>query len=211
MGGCCGAEGRPGPVGHVHDCLFPMYLVKVSDFLAMRGAPLAHQELMRQGMLTPWRPGMRATRQHERQLDVDVGGDLHLASMAGTGASRCSRASRQGVESRVESRCPFCGRFRLERTRFSIQKVILQGVLGPVLALNEPKVLRETLQGLLDGTLAIATEHGSQESLFYRSSTACRQVSRPVALEAACWWRWKWRGTRRASSRRSSTTPGSRS
>lgn len=209
MGGCCGAEGRPGPVGHVHDCLFPMYLVKVSDFLAMRGAPLAHQELMRQGKLTPWRPGMRATRRHERQLDVDV--EVTFISHQWLGQAHPDAQGRHAKASNRGSRCPFCGRFRPERARFSIQKVILQGVLGPVLAVNEPKVLRETLQGLLDGTLAVATEHGSQESLFYRSSSACRQVSRPVALEAACWWRWKWRGTRRASSRRSSTTLGSRS
>lgn len=42
----------------VHQCLFPMYLVKVSDFLQMEGVPEAHHSMKQQGLLHEWQPGM---------------------------------------------------------------------------------------------------------------------------------------------------------
>ena len=38
--------------------LFPMYVVKVSDFLQMRGVPEPHHVLKRKGLLHEWQPGM---------------------------------------------------------------------------------------------------------------------------------------------------------
>ena len=46
----------------VHEYLFPMYVVKVSDFLQMEGAPEAHHVLKEKGLLHEWRPGMFAAR-----------------------------------------------------------------------------------------------------------------------------------------------------
>ena len=42
----------------VHQYLFPMYVVKVSDFLLMHGAPQAHHALKEKGLLHEWQPGM---------------------------------------------------------------------------------------------------------------------------------------------------------
>ena len=42
----------------VHQYLFPMYVVKVSDFLQMQGAPQAHHALKEKGLLHEWQPGM---------------------------------------------------------------------------------------------------------------------------------------------------------
>ncbi|CAJ1380800.1 unnamed protein product [Effrenium voratum] len=42
----------------VHKYLFPMYLVKVSDFLQMRGPPQPHHVLKEAGLLHEWQPGM---------------------------------------------------------------------------------------------------------------------------------------------------------
>ncbi|CAJ1453513.1 unnamed protein product [Effrenium voratum] len=42
----------------VHEYLFPMYLVKVSDFLQMRGPPEPHDVLKAKGLLHEWQPGM---------------------------------------------------------------------------------------------------------------------------------------------------------
>ncbi|CAJ1422608.1 unnamed protein product [Effrenium voratum] len=64
MGACVSqCEGEDGsaaaPVKHVHQCLFPMYLVKVSDFLEMKGVPEPHHILLQKGLLHQWAPGMR--------------------------------------------------------------------------------------------------------------------------------------------------------
>lgn len=40
---------------HMH---FPMYVLKVADFLQMSGAPLAHDALQAMGLLQRWKPGM---------------------------------------------------------------------------------------------------------------------------------------------------------
>mmetsp|Transcript_46082 Transcript_46082/g.109532 ORF Transcript_46082/g.109532 Transcript_46082/m.109532 type:complete len:588 (-) Transcript_46082:94-1857(-) len=40
----------------VHHCSFPMYVVKVSDFLEMEGVPEPHQVLRRKGLLHEWQP-----------------------------------------------------------------------------------------------------------------------------------------------------------
>ena len=37
---------------------FPMYVLKVSDFLEMRGVPEAHGALLSKGLLHEWREGM---------------------------------------------------------------------------------------------------------------------------------------------------------
>lgn len=42
----------------VHQYLFPMYVVKVSDFLQMGGAPEPHHVLREKGLLQEWQPGM---------------------------------------------------------------------------------------------------------------------------------------------------------
>ena len=42
----------------VRQCSFPMYVVKVSDFLAMEGAPEPHHVLRQKGLLQEWQPGM---------------------------------------------------------------------------------------------------------------------------------------------------------
>lgn len=44
----------------VHEYLFPMYVVKVSDFLQMRGPPEPHHVLKEKGLLHEWRIGMFA-------------------------------------------------------------------------------------------------------------------------------------------------------
>eukprot|EP00435_Cladocopium_sp_Y103_P037542 s2243_g9.t5 len=41
----------------VHQYLFPMYVVKVSDFLQMGGAPEPHHVLREKGLLHEWQPG----------------------------------------------------------------------------------------------------------------------------------------------------------
>ena len=45
----------------VHQYLFPMYVVKVSDFLKMDGAPEPHHVLQEKGLLHEWQPGMFVT------------------------------------------------------------------------------------------------------------------------------------------------------
>lgn len=70
--GLCAARAVPEPQErHVHECLFPMYVVKaswkrrashrvrgeVSDFLEM-DLPEPHHVLLRKGLLYTWRPGM---------------------------------------------------------------------------------------------------------------------------------------------------------
>ena len=42
----------------VHECRFPLWAVKVSDFLEMTGPPLAHHMLQEKGLLHEWYPGM---------------------------------------------------------------------------------------------------------------------------------------------------------
>eukprot|EP00438_Fugacium_kawagutii_P005549 Skav216282 [mRNA] locus=scaffold2088:85037:86365:+ [translate_table: standard] len=42
----------------VHEYLFPMYVVKVLDFLQMKGAPEPHHVLRQKGLLHEWQPGM---------------------------------------------------------------------------------------------------------------------------------------------------------
>lgn len=42
----------------VHQYLFPMYVVKVSDFLKMDGAPEPHHVLQEKGLLHEWQPEM---------------------------------------------------------------------------------------------------------------------------------------------------------
>ncbi|CAJ1436666.1 unnamed protein product [Effrenium voratum] len=44
--------------GHVHTCKYPMYLVKVSDFLLMSGTPQPNHVLAERGLLHKWQPGM---------------------------------------------------------------------------------------------------------------------------------------------------------
>ncbi|CAK9020362.1 unnamed protein product [Durusdinium trenchii] len=64
-GTCCAAESTEmtGTFGAastalVHEMFFPMYVVKVSDFLEMTGPPAAHAELQAKGLLHQWRPEM---------------------------------------------------------------------------------------------------------------------------------------------------------
>ena len=42
----------------VHECRFPLWAVKVSDFLRIRGAPEPHHVLQEKGLLHEWHPGM---------------------------------------------------------------------------------------------------------------------------------------------------------
>ena len=44
----------------VHQCSFPMYLVKVADFLDMEGVLQPHHILKQKGLLHKWKPGMFA-------------------------------------------------------------------------------------------------------------------------------------------------------
>ncbi|CAK9011108.1 unnamed protein product [Durusdinium trenchii] len=43
---------------HVHKMCFPMYVLKVSDFLELGGAPPPHSELEEKGLLYEWKAGM---------------------------------------------------------------------------------------------------------------------------------------------------------
>eukprot|EP00438_Fugacium_kawagutii_P035458 Skav216639 [mRNA] locus=scaffold1255:161364:164616:+ [translate_table: standard] len=52
MGALCSSEQPP-----VHVCRFPMYVVKVSDFLQMEGPPEPHDVLMEKNMLHQREPG----------------------------------------------------------------------------------------------------------------------------------------------------------
>ncbi|CAL1125998.1 unnamed protein product [Cladocopium goreaui] len=52
--GNCFTNAQPG----VHQMFFPMYVVKVSDFLRMEGALLSHAELVKQNLLQKWEQGM---------------------------------------------------------------------------------------------------------------------------------------------------------
>ncbi|CAE7271006.1 unnamed protein product [Symbiodinium microadriaticum] len=53
---------EPGPgapkATKVHESFFPMYLVKVSDFLAMEGVPESHDRLKQRGLLHEWNASM---------------------------------------------------------------------------------------------------------------------------------------------------------
>ena len=42
----------------IHECLYPLWAVKVSDFLEMSGKPEAHHVLLERGLLYQWFPGM---------------------------------------------------------------------------------------------------------------------------------------------------------
>ncbi|CAE7479088.1 unnamed protein product [Symbiodinium natans] len=42
----------------VHECRFPLWAVKVSDFLLLQGPPEPHHVLQEKGLLHQWRPGM---------------------------------------------------------------------------------------------------------------------------------------------------------
>ncbi|CAJ1399136.1 unnamed protein product [Effrenium voratum] len=59
MGNC---EPVPNPTRPCDSCVhtmhFPMYVVKVSDFLEMEGPPEAHGALWQRGMLRAWEPGI---------------------------------------------------------------------------------------------------------------------------------------------------------
>lgn len=58
--GFCSPEPHTGdaPAKPVHPCHFPMYVVKVADFLQMDGPPEAHHALLRKGLLHQWQPGL---------------------------------------------------------------------------------------------------------------------------------------------------------
>lgn len=53
----CG-HGEPGQ-GFVHQLHFPMYVVKLRDFMLMKGTPKDFQLLLYAGLLYEWRMGMR--------------------------------------------------------------------------------------------------------------------------------------------------------
>ena len=53
-------DGVDGCTAMVHQCSFPMYVVKVSDFLDMEGAPEPHHVLRQKGLLHEWQMGMFA-------------------------------------------------------------------------------------------------------------------------------------------------------
>eukprot|EP00439_Symbiodinium_sp_Y106_P048413 s2042_g6.t1 len=54
---CCASDALVG-MEPVHDMLFPMCVVKVSDFLRMSGPPEAHGHMKDKGWLRAWHPGM---------------------------------------------------------------------------------------------------------------------------------------------------------
>lgn len=67
MGATASCNGEPEPEieelqcsssGCVHPYLFPMYVVKVQDFLQMVGPPEPHHILQEKGLLHEWQPGM---------------------------------------------------------------------------------------------------------------------------------------------------------
>ena len=62
MGSCQCSPEAPGDFNanpaKVHSMFFPMYVVKVSDFLEMDGPLKAHDELQQEGLLHEWHPGM---------------------------------------------------------------------------------------------------------------------------------------------------------
>lgn len=67
MGATASCNGEPEPEieelqcsssGCVHPYLFPMYVVKVRDFLQMVGPPEPHHILQEKGLLHEWQPGM---------------------------------------------------------------------------------------------------------------------------------------------------------
>ncbi|CAJ1334485.1 unnamed protein product [Effrenium voratum] len=55
MWDCCRQATAPAPV---HQRLFPMYVVKVTDFLSMQAVPEPHDILKARGLLHEWVPGM---------------------------------------------------------------------------------------------------------------------------------------------------------
>lgn len=57
---CTESVGQVEDYQSVHQLLFPMYVVKVEDFLNMEGPPKSHGELKDEGLLHEWRPGMFA-------------------------------------------------------------------------------------------------------------------------------------------------------
>ncbi|CAK9114344.1 Serine/threonine-protein phosphatase 6 regulatory ankyrin repeat subunit B (PP6-ARS-B) (Serine/threonine-protein phosphatase 6 regulatory subunit ARS-B) (Ankyrin repeat domain-containing protein 44) [Durusdinium trenchii] len=61
----------------VHEMSFPMYLVKISDFLQMRGTPKDHAFLLQEDLLHQWQPGMFVlfvSHQWLSRLHPDPGG-----------------------------------------------------------------------------------------------------------------------------------------
>ncbi|CAJ1372278.1 unnamed protein product [Effrenium voratum] len=58
MGALCAPEAAP--TEPAHEMFFPMYVVKVSDFLQMEGPPESHCALLEKGLLHRWHPDMFA-------------------------------------------------------------------------------------------------------------------------------------------------------
>ncbi|CAL1127825.1 unnamed protein product [Cladocopium goreaui] len=58
MGNQCSGSAHVANSQPVHQQQFPMYVLKVSDFLAMEGSPVPHQRLMERQLLQAWEPGM---------------------------------------------------------------------------------------------------------------------------------------------------------
>lgn len=59
--GVCAAQHRHGPIEddiQQTDMQYPLYAVSMADFLAMNGTPPCHQQLMKDGRLHVWSPGM---------------------------------------------------------------------------------------------------------------------------------------------------------
>eukprot|EP00438_Fugacium_kawagutii_P026215 Skav225070 [mRNA] locus=scaffold4576:22118:42484:- [translate_table: standard] len=62
MGNSCAGQSSSEPPECAYTCVhsmhFPMFVVKVSDFLQMTGVPEAHGALQAKGLLHEWQPGM---------------------------------------------------------------------------------------------------------------------------------------------------------
>ncbi|CAE7865948.1 unnamed protein product [Symbiodinium necroappetens] len=56
--GLCASKADVVDFTPVHESFFPMYVVKVSDFLEMEGVPEPHSVLLSGGLLHQWSPGM---------------------------------------------------------------------------------------------------------------------------------------------------------
>ena len=55
---CSPDDGQTFTQPAVHECRFPLWAVKVSDFLKMKGPPEPHHVLKEKGLLHQWYPGM---------------------------------------------------------------------------------------------------------------------------------------------------------